>query len=736
MTIDKISDEAATDYQLSRIPGNASPKMELYNDQMGSTDSSPTSSINGSAFVYQKPSFVAATNGHVKTANGGTNGYKVNQGPDAVADAEDIWTTDPGTAVRLRLGRDPETDGMKPESLPTWFKRTVNNFAHLPALKVKRGGVWKTWTYLDYFNDVRTAAKAFIHLGLEPFHAVGIIGFNSPEWFISDIAAIYAGGLAVGIYSTNSPEATQYNAYDSRANILVVDDDKQLQKVLKIRHELPHLRAIIQYSGKPSKGVEDNVYSWAEFMALAKLVPDSVLDERHRRMSPNKCCTIIYTSGTTGNPKGAMLSHDNLIWTSKSAMRTAELNHNPIKSQVVFVSYLPLSHVAAQMTDLYLPISCGGVVWFAEPDALKGTLVNTLREARPTFLCGVPRVWEKIAEKMQGMTKHMNPVKLWINTKAQGVGLKSSQNQNGSTPFGFSLINAVVFRKVRQQLGLDRCLYACSGAAPMSKETQEFFLSYNIPIYDIYGMSESSAPHTMNLPGCIKIGSAGKEFPGVTTKIEKPDGEGNGEICMYGRHVFMGYLGQDAKTRDVLDEQGYLHTGDIGKKDRDGFLMITGRLKELLITAGGENVPPVPIEDMIKEELPIVSTAMVIGDKRKFLSVLLTLKSEINLETGAPLDKLSRISRDWIQEHCGVQVSTVSAALKVTGLEKALEKGLAAVNKRATSRAQCVQKFKVLPEDFSIIGGELGPTLKLKRSFVCEKYSALIESIYEGGNEA
>jgi len=205
---------------------------------------------------------------------------------------------------------------------------------------------------------------------------------------------------------------------------------------------------------------------------------------------------------------------------------------------------------------------------------------------------------------------------------------------------------------------------------------------------------------------------------------------------MYGRHIFMGYLGQEAKTREVLDEQGYLHSGDIGKKDRDGFLQITGRLKELLITAGGENIPPVPIEDMVKEELPIVSYCMLIGDKRKFLSILLTLKSDINMETGAPLDKLSRVTRDWIRENCGVDVGTVSEAIKLPSLQKALEKAIGNVNKRATSRAQSVQKCKVLPEDFSIIGGELGPTLKLKRSVVLQKYDKLVEALYEGGNEA
>ncbi|XP_055353201.1 long-chain-fatty-acid--CoA ligase ACSBG2-like [Paramacrobiotus metropolitanus] len=732
MTIVDPSETGTVSYQKS-IPGNASPKMELYGN--GSLASSPSDPLCNGFHYSVDAKYTSPPNGLR-----GVSPIDGHCGPDQCAPADNIWSIQPGTPVKIRMGSHPHTDGVQPESVPTWFTRIATNNAARPALKVKRDGAWKTWTYQQYHNDVVAAAKAFIHLGLEPFHAVGIIGFNAPEWFISDMAAIYAGGLAVGIYTTNSAEACLWNASDSRANIIVCDDDKQVQKIMKIRHELPHLKAIIQYLGTPAHGPEEGVYSWAELLDLAKYVPDVAIMERHAAIAPNKCCTVIYTSGTTGNPKGAMLSHDNLLWTSRMAMTEA---FTTLKSrrdiQETFVSYLPLSHVAAQMTDLYLSINTAGVVWFAQPDALKGTLVDTLREARPTALVGVPRVFEKMAEKMQAVSKKNGAVKTWIGSVAQDVGLRgnlkrfngrSNGNGNGN-PLGWTLANAMVFKKVRQALGLDRCIFTCSGAAPMMKETLEYFLSFNIPIYDIYGMSESSAPHTLNLPGAFKIGSAGRELIGVVTKIDKPDAGGNGEICMYGRHIFMGYLGNEEKTREVLDAQGYLHTGDIGRKDSEGFLFITGRLKELLITAGGENVPPIPIEDAIKEELPIVSNAMVIGDKRKFLAVLLTLKSEIDLTTGAPLDRLTKPAQEWIKENVGQDVSTVTEAVGLTSLQKIIEKRMALVNKRATSRAQCVQKFKLLPEDFSIPGGELGPTLKLKRNVVAAKYSDLIEQFYD-----
>ncbi|XP_055353740.1 long-chain-fatty-acid--CoA ligase ACSBG2-like isoform X2 [Paramacrobiotus metropolitanus] len=652
-------------------------------------------------------------------------------GPDELAPADSLWTTAPDGAVRLRSGDDPSTTGIPAESVVTWFNKTVDRDPSKEALKIKRDGKWLTWTYLQYYEAVRTAAKAFINLGLEPFHAVGIAGFNSPEWFISDIGAIYAGGIAVGIYTTNSPEACLFNAVDSRANIIVVEDDKQLQKILQIRDQLPLLKAIIQYIGTPVQKY-DNVYSWEEFMAKARGVPDSVLTERHKLISPNKCCTIIYTSGTTGNPKGAMLSHDNLIWTSKMAQESVGLNKDD-----VFISYLPLSHVAAQMTDLYLPITTGGTIYFAQPDALKGTLVDTLKEARPTAMIGVPRVWEKIMEKMRALSRQNGAVKQWIAKWAKDVGLRGNlaRMKGDGVPFGWTMANALVFKKVRQALGLDRCRITASGAAPLMPQTQEFFLSLDIPILDIYGMSESSAPHTVNKPGAFKLGSAGREMPGCKTKIAKPDADGNGEICMYGRHVFMGYLGLEEKTLEALDEEGYLRTGDVGKFDEDGYLFITGRLKELIITAGGENIPPVAIEDHVKAEIPIVSHAMLIGDKRKFLSIMLTLKTEIDLNSGEPSNKLLKSTQDWIKELTGETMTTVEEARKSEAVKQAIQKGMERVNKKATSRAQVVQKFEILPVDFSIPGGELGPTMKLKRPVAAKKYSDVIEGFYVGTDE-
>ena len=433
---------------------------------------------------------------------------------------------------------------------------------------------------------------------------------------------IIFSGFAAGIYTTNTPEACEHCASNCKAQIWVVEDQKQLDKVLKIRDNLPHLKTIIQYTGKPTV---EGVLSWEEAMAIGRKEPNNQLEDRLRRIAVNQCCTLIYTSGTTGVPKGVMLSHDNVTWTAYANLVNIDANFG----KELFVSYLPLSHIAAQMADIYLTMSTGGTAVFAQPDALKGTLVDTLKEARPTRFLGVPRVWEKMYEKMMLIGRKTTGIKRTIATWAKSVGAETNrrrEQQNFTKPSGYSIANKIVFKKIKAALGLDRCVLFLSGAAPIAPEIINYFHSLDICLTDIYGMSESTGPHTSGLPTSFKIGSPGKSVPGCSTLIDNPDSEGNGEIMMGGRNVCMGYLMMEEKTHEAINDDGWLHTGDVGRLDEDGFLFITGRIKEILITAGGENIPPVLIEDTLKGELPCISNAMLIGDKRKFLSILLTLK--------------------------------------------------------------------------------------------------------------
>ncbi|MCL4137763.1 UNVERIFIED_CONTAM: hypothetical protein GTU68_027091 [Idotea baltica] len=614
---------------------------------------------------------------------------------------------------------------MTPISVPSLLKRTVDKYPSHIALSVKRDGQWQNFTYTEYYENVRTVAKAFIKLGLEMFHGVCILGFNSPEWFIADLAAVFAGGFAAGLYTTNNPEACEHCASNCRAQICVVEDQKQLDKILKIKPNLPHLKTIIQYIGKPTV---EGVLSWSDVLDIGRNLKDTDLENRLKRIAINQCCTLIYTSGTTGAPKGVMLSHDNVTFTSTA--NTENIDCSPGKE--VLVSYLPLSHVAAQVADIYVSMVSGGKVVFAQPDALKGTLVNTLKEARPTKFLGVPRVWEKMYEKMMDVGRKTTGLKKCIATWAKAVGTETNirrEDQNFAKPLGYSVANTVVFKKVKAALGLDRCTLFLSGAAPIAPDVVKYFHSLDICLTEIYGMSESSGPHTIGKPKSFRIGSVGQTVPGCYTKLMDPDKEGNGEICMGGRNVCMGYLEMEEKTHETIDNEGWLHSGDIGKLDQNGFLFITGRIKELIITAGGENIPPVLIEDTLKGELPCISNAMLIGDRRKFLSILLTMKTNVDSE-GEPFDTLAPAAVEWCRMS-GSAASTIQDVLAPDEkVMKAIQDGIDRTNKQATSNAQKIQKWTILPRDFTVSGDELGPTLKLKRPIVNKKYHDTIERFY------
>ncbi|XP_041795274.1 long-chain-fatty-acid--CoA ligase ACSBG1 [Chelmon rostratus] len=647
-----------------------------------------------------------------------------------LAPAHSLWTSDAKGSVRLRIEEGCPED---PITVHQMFKASVEKYGNMYALASKKNNKWEKITFLEYYHFCRRAAKSFMKLGLERFHGVAILGFNSAEWFFSAVGAIMAGGIMTGIYATNSPEACQYVASDSKANIIVVENQKQLDKILQIRDRLPHLKAIVQYTGQPQQKIS-NLYSWEEFMEQGLDVSEKALDDISSSQRANQCCVLIYTSGTTGKPKGVMLSHDNITWTANHASRAGDMQPADTKQESL-VSYLPLSHIAAQIYDLWTGIQWGELVYFAQPDALKGSLVTTLREVCPTSHMGVPRVWEKMMEKIKQGISECGYVKKKLVTWAMSVSLRANQKcmqKDDEKPFLFFLADSLVLQKLRAELGLSCCQKFFSGAAPISSETVQFFLGLDIWLYEAYGMSESTGPHFMSGPKTYKLPSCGKVVPGCRYKMANVDSEGTGEICFWGRNIFMGFLNMEDKTREALDEDGWLHSGDLGKIDEDGFLYITGRIKELIITAGGENVPPVPIEDAVKKELPIISSAMLIGDKRKFLSMLLTLKCCSDTETMEPTEELSPEAVEFCKQ-LGSQATKVSDIIggKDKEVYRAIQEGINRVNSAAISNAQRIQKWIILRKDFSVSGGELGPTMKLRRPVVLEMYHQVIENFYQ-----
>lgn len=634
------------------------------------------------------------------------------------------WATAADAELPIKIGNSYPAN-LEPRTVMQVFESTVKRHGDKTAVAVKRDGAWKKWTWQQYYNDVRRAAKAMIALGLEQNYSVNIIGFNSPEWFIADLAAVACGGIAAGIYTTNLPEACFYISDHSEAQLIFVENEAQAKKFISIRARLPKVKAIIQWSGKASK--EDGILSWDEFMSKGD-GEEAPLEKRIQELKPGKCCTLIYTSGTTGPPKAVMMSHDNLTWTGLDVVNSLKLTENDIS-----ISYLPLSHIAAQMLDIYGPMLSGAQMWFAQPDALKGSLVNTLKEVRPTYFLGVPRVWEKMMEKMQEIGKSVTGLMRSVADWAKTIGFEGAyaEQNKQDKPWGWTIANLLVLDKVKQNLGFDRVRFYGTSAAPIGKDTLDYFMSLNIPLLEIYGMSECSGPATFNIPGKHRTGSCGNPMPGCEVKLA----EGNQEICMRGRNVFMGYMKNDKATDECIDSEGWLHSGDVGSFDKDHFLTITGRIKELIITAGGENIPPVMIEDEIKKFIgDLVANIMVVGDRKKFLSALVTLKAEpIKDPQPGEYPFLQNLSKGALElaEKLGSTAKTVDDAAKDEKIRKYIEDGIKKYNKTATSNAQSVQKFHICSSDFTLEGGELTPTLKLKRKEVVKKYETDIDTMYK-----
>ncbi|TNF25383.1 MAG: long-chain fatty acid--CoA ligase [Deltaproteobacteria bacterium] len=579
------------------------------------------------------------------------------------------------------------------------FAHAVKAWADQPALKQKRNGAWKTWTWKEYDTEMRRAARGFMAIGLEPGQGVAIIGFNSPEWFMADIGAIHAGGVPAGIYTTSTAEQCQYIAGHCDAAVAVVQNDVHLAKFLEIRDQLPVLKGIVMIEGASS---EEGVYSWSELLALGDGVPAADFEARIAAQKPDDVATLIYTSGTTGQPKAVMISHDNMTWTAKQALSTVDMHPGEL-----VLSYLPLSHIAEQVVSLHGPIAAGMATCFAEG---MDELGDNLREIRPHLFLGVPRVWEKIQAKVMAAGAQNSGLKKRIAAWARKKGLAGGMaGQYGkSLPFGYGLADKLVFSKVRERLGLDRCRVQITSAAPIGRDTLDFFLSLGVPIFEVYGMSECTGPATLSTPSRYRTGKAGWCLPGAELKIAE-----DGEVCMRGRHVFKGYFKNEAATAETIDAEGWLHSGDIGVIDGDGFLQITDRKKDLIITAGGENIAPQVIEGMLKA-IPVVSQAVVIGDKRKYLTALLTLDPE-----RVPTDAAA----------AGSPAKDANAAAACPTFNAWLMKEVEAVNGKL-ARVQTIKKLTIIPSDFSIEGGELTPTMKIKRKVVRDKYSNQIEAMY------
>jgi len=650
-----------------------------------------------------------------------------------------------------------------------------------PALPIEE---WTKWSWADYFSDVQTVAKAYAALGFAPFDSVSIWGFNSPEWMISAVAGLFAGGKMAGLYPTDSPEAAAYKVVHSGASVLVLEDRGKLTKIVKglnDRGDCKRLKAIVAWGFEPASdekvmitGVGSvPVLSWAGLLEKGKAFNDSgELQKRQDAIKPGNCAALIYTSGTTGDPKAVMISHDNIVYEAKVVIKVLGDSCGFARSgdQERGLSYLPLSHVAGLMLDIVAPMAINSgtshsTMFFARPYDLKaGSVKDRLQVAKPTVFLGVPLVWEKIADRIRAIGASTTGVKKSLATWAKDLALTKAKNSqlNGTSdvPFGFCIADSVILTKIKANLGLEKCKCALTGAAPIREDTLEYFGSLGMQINEVYGMSECTGATTLSTDQAHVWGSCGWEGPGmevrafkvdpsdVNKKVEVPRADDTtvtdeavmGELCYRGRHIMMGYLAQPdlgaahvsdikKKNAETIDAEGWLHSGDKGLITKDGMVKITGRYKELIIGAGGENIAPVPIEDAIKKACDGINEVMMIGDHQKYNCALVTLKA-----VGANGETPGTDDLDAGAKRINDAVTTISAAMDDDVWIKAVTDAINQANKNpkvCQNNAFTIQKFMILPTNFSEQENQLTPTKKLKRKVVETQYAATIKKMYD-----
>lgn len=558
------------------------------------------------------------------------------------------------------------------------------------AYAVRHGDRWVTTSWAEYVSQVRDAAKGLIALGVEPTMSVSILGTNQPEWVIFDVAAMAVGAIPAGIYPTNTPEECAYVIDHSESSVVLVQDQDQLEKVLAKRAELPSLRHVVLMGEEASEGA----MTWGEFVRRGSDVSDASLDARMNALGPRDGATLIYTSGTTGPPKAVMLPHEALAFMAKTLIDII-----PVGPEDRVISYLPLSHIAEQVVSLLTPAISGHAVYY-EKDIRR--LAETIKEVRPTAFFAVPRVWEKFYAGVNETLAAATGVKKTLATRAVDVGRNHTNAVNrGETPnvwlaTQYALFDKLVYSKAKAAMGLDQARFLFSSAAPLSPTIAEFFAGLGMQILNVYGQSECTGLCAFNRPAKNRFGSVGPALPDVELAIAE-----DGEILTRGPNNFVGYMKNREATAEALTEDGFVHTGDVGYLDDEGFLFITDRKKDIIITAGGENVTPSLIEIELKKA-PLIADAVVIGDQRPYLTVLISLDAEAVEQAGLDADSVHRSVQDAIDD-----ANTDLA------------------------RVRQIKKFKILDQPLSIERGELTPTLKVKRRVVRDNFAAEINAMYE-----
>jgi len=594
-----------------------------------------------------------------------------------------------------------------PESLVHQIAHWAETTPDRPAQHDLSTATHLTLSWSAYWQRVQAVGRGLLALGHEVGDAVALLGANRPAWVHAQFGIQAARGIVAPIYTTSTMEQTSYIVGHAKAKIAIAGDASLLEKLLEGEKAgiFPALESIITFD--PIEHEDPRIMSLDQL--IERGADQAGLDERLSSLDPEQTCLLIYTSGTTGTPKGVELSHAGQLMIGRSIISLHPEIGDPGRYRSV--SYLPLCHQAEQLFTNIFSLLTGGQVYFC-PDLAQ--IKEYLVEARPTVFLGVPRVWEKFEAALQAKLADTTPARGRLAAWAMKTELhcfKKEMAQGGKpyNPLGRRIGRWLVINKIKSALGMDELEVSVTGSAPIAVSTQEFFASLGIKIMEAYGLSETSGVATVTDFACPKFGTVGKAVPGVSLRISD-----EGEIQVQGPNNTSGYLHMPEETAELYTEDGWLRTGDLGTIDEEGNVSITGRIKEIIITAGGKNVAPTEMENHIKS-IPGVGQAVVVGDRKPYLCALITLDSE-NI---AELRQASGCSGEEIS-------SLASDPAFITWIEGQIEE---CCNKKV-ARYQTIKRFEVLGHEFSVEGGELTATMKLRRGPIHEKYAATIEALY------
>jgi long-chain acyl-CoA synthetase len=612
-------------------------------------------------------------------------------------------------AVRSeRAAIDREVEG---KTLCDLYSRNAAHYGEWPALSWRDdGGTWRALTWSAYREQAADVAMGLADLGVAHNDFVAVMMGNRPEHLVADGGALHAAATPVSFYFSLASEQIAYVAANCGAKVAILENRDVLKRWEEIRGDIPTLEKVVLVEDAQDFTHLDWVISWDELVQRGRQrrAADPVaFDASWAQVRPEDPATLIYTSGTTGPPKGVMITHRNVLWMIASVRRAIELDMG-----LTTISYLPLAHVAERMFSHYVGLSYASSVFFA-PEVAKA--IEVVQEARPQVFLAVPRVWEKMqAGLLAGIDAEPDERKRGLARKAIAVGREAFRHELAGTspPLASRLqrtvLDKLVLSKVRAKIGLDRCEFAISGAAPISLDTLEFFYAIGLPVHEVFGMTETTAATNGNVPGRTRFGTVGAPFPGVEVVLA-----GDGEVLMRGGNIMAGYWSAPEATAEAIDADGWMHSGDLGAIDADGFLRIIGRKKELIITAGGKNLSPNNIEGLVKEH-PLVGQVCVIGDGRKYVSALIVLDAE-----AAP---------GWAAAN-GVEFTDLASFSEDEKVVAEVQRAVDAANERLNGVEQ-IKRFTLLPQEWTPETEELTPTMKLRRKVVMEKYAEEIEGLY------